>query len=389
MLEIVHGDVLELEVDAIVVPPVPQEGVLSESAERIYKAAGYQDMLDAYQTAKHSAEGKREKSPKRLQSLPVPSILVTPGFNLKAKHAIHICLNTTSSRSGQANSERRNDKHIPYSSFYYSYYHALDCAFKELGAKSVAIPLEEFSRAKGEDVANSWIKYNTPPPSAGYTLEDGTFVRRRSMFDSSKIFLVLPISNTEVTPAALPVAPPAPVQEKIVFIPMPHKTPEPAEVDSECAEEIAKFEESYEKARKRKSEPKIREYNIKKCIEYFERIPNASEFANILGIHPSNITRYKNYFWGSKNKSKPSPKMIVALSILIGLNGCERYEFFRCALGKYPYDSDIYNQTEMIIRRGIKSFSLINKELCRIDPKFDLTKNKNEPKQKPPAEKNK
>lgn len=387
--EVVRGDILDLDVDVIVVPPIPQDGVLSEFSERIYKAAGYQDMMAAYQTAKLSTEGKRGKSTGRFPNIPVPLIVVTPGFNLKAKHAIHICLNTTSRRSGQANSERCNNKYIPYNTFYYIYYHALDCAFKELGAKSIAIPLEEFSRTDGERVANSWIKFNTPSPSSGFTLEDGTFVRRRPMFDSTKIFLVLPISNTEVVHAALPVAPPATVYEISAVIPTPHKTPDLVD-DDLFTVDIPKFEESYDKARKRKSGGKLVEYNNKKCLEFFERIPNAAKLAETLGFHQSNISRYKNYFIsGAKNKSKPNPKVIIAISILIGLNGYERYEFFRSALGGFPYDYEIYNQTEMIIRKGIKSFGRINKELCKIDRKFDLTKNKNEPKEKPSVEKTK
>lgn len=398
MLKVVRGDILEQKVDAIVVPQVPQEGLLCELTTRIYNAAGYQNMMVGYNMAKASAKSEREKDIKALFRGEIPPspwetpplVVVTPGFDLNAKYAIHVCVNATNWWDGQPESERTEKDY-----FLNRCYNAvLDCAYDKLGVKSIAMPLlgtsllgfpKEFSRMIAERVIRSWLKAHTPPLTPDFKVGDEAFTRRWRGLDSPMtIYIVLPFTNAKTKPTATP----APVYVKPAVIPTPHKTPEPdGDDDSRLYEDYDKFDKRFDKARKKLSGRKLDEYNKKICLEYFSRIPNAAELAKFLGFDKSCITRYKNYFAGLSNKSKPKPKRLIALAIGMRLNSYERYEFFRCATNMYPYDDRIFNHTEKIIRKGTKLFDHINKELCKIDPKFDLTNDKKEQKKTNSAEK--
>lgn len=387
-LKIIYDNILEQEADVIVVPQFPQEGVLSELTTRIYNAAGYQDMTVAYNLAKIEAKTERDIEIKLLchDGIPPsrfelpPLITVTPGFNLNAKHAVHVCVDATSWWEGQVNSERYEKEYI----LYQCYYAVLDHAYKRLGAKSIVIPLlgtsllrfpEEFSRVTGERAIRNWLKENTPPLPPDCKQGDEEAIRRWKGLDSPmKIFLALPVSNGK--------AKPAPVDEKPAAAQPPHKTPEPYDDSSPLSKIIAKYDERFDKARAKKSGRKLQEYNNKICLEYLERIPNASKLVKSLGFSSSAFTRFKNLLEGLSNGNRLRPKKVIALAIGMELSDYERYEFIRCATTVYPYDEPLVLNVEEIIRSGVRSFKRINEMLCEIDPDFDLTKDKIEQKEK-------
>lgn len=394
-LEVVCGDILDLDVDAIVVPQLRDTTLFSELTTRMFNAAGYKRIKREYLINRcfeeqmiFRNETAFKKSGKNSPAVLIPDslVVVTPGYNLKAKNAIHVVVDTVKwmrEKSGLNGMEKEMVLHQCYNG-------VLDRAYNKLGAKSIAIPLlgtslleltAESSRTIAEDVINKWLQKKFFPLTRDGKPRDEKFVKMwQESFPPMTVYLVIPPADAEETPV-VPAATPAPVYVKPAVIPTPHKTPEPdGDDDSRLYEDYDKFDKRFDKARKKLSGRKLDEYNKKVCLEYFSRIPNAAELANFLGFDKSCITRYKNYFAGLSNKSRPKPKRLIALAIGMRLNSYERYEFFRCATNMYPYDDRIFNHTEKIIRKGTKLFDHINKELCKIDPKFDLTNDKNEQK---------
>ena len=362
--KVIYGDILEHEVDAIVVPQVPHEGILSELTAKIYDAAGFQNMMIAYQSAKYEAEQKIAEEYSFVDVETVcdldrpPIVAVTSGFNLKAKHAIHICVRATNWWDAQANSERKEKEYI----LYRCYYAVLECAYKKLGAKNIALPLlgtcmlgfpKEFSRTTAERAITDWLRENTSNCAQG----DEAFVKRwKGLDDPMKIYVFIPFeksrNNTTIT---------FDVYE-----------------NTEC---FVKYEKILAK-RIEDSKYDKEGFFRNTVYNYLKNISPLKQIAEQINFDESRISKFRS----SQNQGKreiPHKHRIIALAVAMKLNDYERFEFIRCSNYEYPADERDF-QVEKIIRSGITDFKEVNAMLCTINPAYDLTKSvkKIKPKQK-------
>lgn len=348
--EFLHGDILEQEVEAIVVPEIADARIKCEFTAGIYEAAGYTEMDNAYAYQILSekkrnikkgivvededdidwAEIERINFEAGLHS----RISVTSGYNLKAKYAIHIDIREEIWRNDQNDIEELFHKD---STIYYCYKDALDCA-KELGVRSVAFPLlgtcflrfpKEHAKNIGKDAVSSWLS-----DPLNYL---------------EKVYIVIPTQKTSgyITPLGY---------DAETLITPPY---------------IMEYEKIFEKSIEQ-SGSDIKEFSVKKCREYLQGIDKPSRLAKELGLGPEVITRFKNKLDNLKNGHIPHKKRVIALAIGMGLSDYQRFEFIRCSGYDYPSEKlDI--QVEAIIRSGVKKFELINKMLCDNNPDNDLS----------------
>lgn len=366
--KVIYGDILEYEVDAIVVPQVPHEGMLSELTTRIYEAAGFQNMMLAYQSAKHKAEREIAEEYSFVDVETIcdmdcpPIVVVTSGFNLKAKNAIHICVRTTNWWDAQADSERKEKEYI----LYRCYYAVLECAHKEICAKSVALSLlgtdllgypQEVSRSIAEKAVTDWLKENIPllPPDCGKG--DEAFLKRwKGIDDPIKIYIVIPFE-------------------------IPRKNTASVSDAYGNTDSFVKFEKIL--AQKIEGSKYDKDGFFRDTVyNYLNEISPLKTIAQLIDFSESRISRFKNSQKGSR--SVPHKHRVIALAVAMKLNDYDRFEFIRCSGYEYPADERDF-QVEKIMRSGITDFNEVNSTLCAINPTYDLTasvKTSSKPKQK-------
>ncbi len=353
MFNVVYGDILEQDVDAIVVPQLPLEGVLSELTSRIYKAAGFQNMMVAYNMAMNKAKAENERLifadsyNIALSRCEHPLVVITPGLGLKAKHAIHVVVDTKTWWDGQPGSEREQKEYV----LFYCYYRALESALDKLNAKSIVFPLLgtsllgvpiEFSRTVAKSAINSFCKKrgvrgHTP---RGWDKDEN--------YKRMEICLVIPFTEKNSKPTASSVDA---YNDTGVFL-----------------------EHERTLADKTKRSGLDRDAFFRKTsYEYLNRIDNDSKMAELLGFGSDVIHRFKSKQSGSGKGSVPKKWRVIALAIGLGLDDYERFEFIRCAGYEYPAE-DLDFQVEKILRSGPMGFVMLNEKLCKINPEYDLTK---------------
>ena len=180
-LEVVYGDILEQNVEAIVVPEIAGCSVRCELTARIYEAAGYQNMLCEY-----SGNLREKSNASRLQidddidyyklneicteANLHPIITVTSGFDLKANYAIHLDISEENWQYSQDDWDRYHKE----STLSNCYADALYCV-KKLNVRSIAFPVlgtcflgihEDFARLIAENAISSWLNAHNRPNEA-------------------------------------------------------------------------------------------------------------------------------------------------------------------------------------------------------------------------------
>lgn len=341
---VLHGDILGFDADAIVVPQLPGE-ILSDFTMRVYEAAGFESMRRAYNKAKREAD--RIKQNRLLQGDKltefyehnIPTIIMTPGFNLKAKYVIHVVMMLPRWREEQDEPDRFEMKNL----LYKYYYCALTCASDTLKAKSVLFPLlgtsllnipEEFSRAVAERAFSAWYRKRNESNATSGNQDDNT------VFTAAHI--VIPFGRKTA------------------------KAAQPADT-SNMLDKFAEFEQRLNEEIKESGKLKI--YYCDDVVKsYLASIRNQSKLEDELDLHSGIISKFKN------QDLTPKKWRLIALAIGMGLDDYERFKFIRCCGEKYPSD-ELDFQVENILRREeYKDFATINQKLCDINPEFDLTK---------------
>lgn len=348
-LEIVYGDILEQDAEAIIVPEIAGVSLRCELTARIYEAAGYQNMLCEYcnnlykdgSSTKLQIDGEidyYELGEICTEAGLHSTITVTSGLALKAKYAIHLNMCEENWQESQDDWDRYH-KECTLSNCYAD---TLDHA-KKMGVRSIAFPVlgtcflgvpEDFARLVAENAISGWLD-----------------AHNESADDSIKVYLVIPHNKKPEVPKAL----------------------KPAADDFEYDDIFAEYERTFEKSIQQSGLSK-KEFCRKKCAEYLMRIGNGndSKLARLLGFNPCVITRFNNAISGQGDGNIPKKKRVIALAIGMGLSDYERFEFIRCSGNDYPYE-ELDNQVETVIRSGITNFKLINKKLCEINPDYNLS----------------
>lgn len=346
-LEVVYGDILEQDIEAIVVPEIAGVSIRCELTARIYEAAGYQDMLCEYcnnlykNRSSEKLQNDNDIDYHKLNEICTEAelhstITVTSGFDLKANYAIHLDICEENWQDSQDDWERYH-KECTLSNCYAD---TLDHVNK-IGVRSIAFPVlgtcflgvpEDFARLVAENAISSWLN--------AHNESDDNFI---------KVYLVIPYNQK---PKAL-------------------KAPKPAAGEFEYDDIFAEYERTFEK-NIQQSGLTQKEFCRGKCAEYLRRIDKDSRLAKSLGLKPYVITRFNNAINGKGKGNIPKKKRVIALAIGMGLSDYERFEFIRCSGNDYPYE-ELDNQVETVIRSGIKTFKLINKKLCEINPDYNLS----------------
>lgn len=351
--EVVQGDILEQDVDVIVVPHLSKGGIMPELTAKIYSAAGYQDMADAFQAAKEKAIEEKVRrnhlGSTRLSDKNLSILSVTPGFNLRAKHAIHINVHAEEWRDGQTETERKKKVN----DLEYCYYSVLMHAFCRLHAMSVAVPLMgtsllgfpvDVSREAAERAASK--------------LDFFTWHRERNA--KRKTYIIIPDSKEEEV-----VEEPEVSENSIVRI---------TDENFQYHGVFEQFEKDFY-ADMKASVHSNSEYKRITCLNYLvsgTQNQTQKELATLLGVTPSIISKFISAVNRNGTGNIPRDKRrVIAIAIGMGLEDYDRFKFIRCIYDAYPGDPLDY-QVETIILSGIKGFNYINKELCKIDPAFDL-----------------
>lgn len=345
--EFLYGDILEQDVEAIVIPEMADSRIKCGLTARIYEAAGYTMMDNDYKyILSEKKKGKNviivddeneidwtEIERANFEGSLHSRLIVTAGYNLKAKYAIHIDIREEIWRNDQDGAEGSFRK---YSTIYYCYKDVLDRA-KELGVRSIAFPL----------LGTCFL---------GVPEEDAKNIGRRAVLG----WLYEPINYLE--------------KVYIVIQPNTSGSITSLEADKETPvipPYIMEYEQRLEKSIEQ-SGLDIKEFKIQKCREYLRGIDRPSKLAKDLGFGPEVITRFKNKLDNLKHGHIPHKKRVIALAIGMGLSDYQRYEFIRCSGYDYPSEKlDIL--VEAIIQSGVKKFEIINEMLCEKSPDNDLS----------------
>lgn len=359
---VVVGDLLSMDVDAIVVPIVKRSYVRCEFIERLSRIRHFSDMMRDYNEIYNAQElnfwdcqdSNHYDGINHLLDFieldSIASITLTSGYDLKAKYVFHVYF-PIDGWSGSQSDDSRYQKQF---SIYKSYLDVLDCA-EQLHVKSIAFPvfgtcyLEfplDYARLIAECAVGDWYNQHK---------------------DSDIITKI--------------VIPPTPKAEFSLV-------PKRAEHDDFVHQYKKIFDDYAEKFDMlvKKSGLERRKYRESRALEYLNSVKNKSDFCNLIKVRSEVFTHFFNAILGLYD-FKPGKKRVVTFAIAMELPDYERYEFIHCCRDHCTYPEDEFDETvETIIRSGISSFGLINKYLCEIDPEYDLTaplkKTQNKPKDK-------
>jgi O-acetyl-ADP-ribose deacetylase (regulator of RNase III) len=138
-LEVITGDILEQDVEAIVIPVVPYGKASSKFTRRVYKTAGSR-LLKARRKFKHISVGESK---------------ITSGFNLKSKYVIHV--GVSSWYGGSLNETKYLTTCYCTALKIAMKYHIKSVAFTLLGAGANRFPFD-VAKKVAEDTIDGYLK---------------------------------------------------------------------------------------------------------------------------------------------------------------------------------------------------------------------------------------
>lgn len=333
-LEFYKGDILELDVDAVVIPHLPHDDIILPEARHIMNAAckGYiMQMMYEYENCRGNAYSDEDfiDDSYYYEGIPLfgkfdfPEITILNGYDLKAEHTIHVCVEGC----GDLYGELEDDYEIQR-----CYIMALNVA-KMNNVRRIAIPL------LGTGVFG--FSFDQACSTAKYAVERWFADNKDS---DMTVCVVLQSDKDEDNALPLP-----DFGAGSVFF--------------GYAERMAR-----EIARSRKN----RDYYFRDRVEYYlmRCQYSDSELEILTGFDHTTIGRLRTGKTSASNK-----RLIIALAVCMGLRGYEFYEFVVSAALGHNYPSDSFDKAvETVLATGAADFRKIDAELCKINPEFSLTK---------------
>lgn len=331
--EIIEGNILRQPADAIVLPTKAFQDnkiyLVSNLTEKIYKEAGYRDVVNAI-----------NEHIKRHGELSEGDVFSTPGFSLNFKHIIHVCVpralepNMRSHTIMGINNNYDPDRvcHVQ-KILRVCYIRALNLADK-IRAESVAIPLlksiypilgEERTFQTASLAIQEWLRGNE---------------------SSMKVYLYKPASwEPVVKTQAEPDAPLPDFGKGSVYF--------------EYAERMS--------AEHKESGKPIDIFFSSIVTNAFYNVPSVTALGRALEYDKTFISRVKNGATTHKDRA-------IALAVVMNLkDGYERYKFIISASMEHEYPVDERDkQIELLFGKGITDFRLFNEELAKINPSYPL-----------------
>lgn len=330
--EFYKGDILELDVDAVVIPHLKHDDIILSESRRIMDAAcnGYiMEMMFQYDSNRGNAYSINDflddsyyfDGMLLVDRFEFPEITLLDGFELKAKHTIHVCV----PGHGQLYSEFEDDYGLQRC-------YIMTLAVAEMNdIKQIAFPL------LGTGIFG--FSYEQACDTAKHTVEkwlgEGT---RQDM----TIYIVLPSDKEEKKALPLP-----DFGAGSVFVGYAER----------MAREIA-------------DSGKDRFDHFRDRVEfYLSRCPYSdSELESMIDCDHTTISRLRTGKISATNKRRA-----VALAVCMGLRGYEFYEFVVSAAIKHNYPSDNFDKAvETVLASGAVGIRKIDAELSAIDPEYSL-----------------
>lgn len=333
------GDILKTKADVIVIPTFEKgDHTKMGIAKRVYKAAGYQQIRNA-----------------RIDVgvLRFGDIAVTPGFDLYAKHVIHIC--TPYTKFPHSDSRESLDTYSERSLFRLCLLNALRWA-EGNGAESIAIPLISLSS-----------RLSLPEVEVLTTRILRNYLSRSA--SCLKIYFVVPPSSDPVYINQEDIT----KQEEQVS-----ETPE-FKLDSNIFTEYG-IRLGEERTSSGKMPDKFNRDIVEAIIKKYR---DKKTFA------VNSIAETINYDKGLLSKFikgtviSPHKHRLIAIAVAAGFDDEERFRFINCAGRPYPTEErDMI--VEYLLRSGTSDFKSLNERLSEINPEYALDANTKKWKYKNP-----
>ncbi len=320
--EIIIGDLLEQNTQAIAIPLVPYSGPSSKYSRMTYERAGWDELLQARRELPKMSDG---------------GCGVTKGFGLIAENVFHARVPEWFGGLEQ--------EHRPLSRCYCN---ALRIA-AENGIQSIAFPL-------------LGVGTNRVPPEKAYTIaKDAISGYLRAHDLTLTVYLVIHPSVIELL---------SPTQ-KTDFTDMPNQS-------ENCYRiwEHRREEEFLQAGVQKYDEDKYYRDRIKSYFDKYLKMPK-SALAEMVHCHKSTVSRF---IQGETRKTAKAT--VIAMAVCLGLSDEERYDFIRSADHAYPVTQQDYLIEKLIIS-GHRTLPELNDALDQVNPDMILVQ---EPEDKKSSE---
>ncbi|MBQ5331712.1 MAG: macro domain-containing protein [Oscillospiraceae bacterium] len=347
----ITGDLLKFKnkADAIVVPANKEPVVGYGLDSRLFKAAGFKQVMDQRKTIGKLRLGQAKE---------------TCGFRI-AKYLIHTATPMwLGGTSGECEKLRS------------CYINSIKCADR-LGLKSIAFPLlssgnMRFPRGTAYETAVQAISERLKVHDSldVYLVKDlsdelDEFHKAENIFEHSDStmyeLLRLKADLSEIID---------PDRETVRYL-----TNVTDHIAMKAAKEAQKrsFEEKLPKFLAENPDKKSEDLQRERFYEYFETCgKKAARLAELIGIEKSTVSRIKN-----GQTLHPQKKTVIALAIAMELPTEQRYDFINCSGHSYPSEKMDY-MIEQLFRDGYKNISSINDFLYQRNKEWLLIGNKND-----------
>lgn len=316
-LEIIIGDLLEQNTEAITIPLVPHTGPSSKYSRITYERAGCEALMKARLTLPRTPDGVCG---------------ITEGFGLNADYVFHA---RVPEWFGGGEGERRSLTHC--------YCDALKkAAAQNIG--SIAFPL-------------LGVGSNRVPPEEAYTIaKDAISGYLRAHDLTISVSLVVHPTVTDLLSET----------QKADFAEMPNQSENRYRIWEH------RREEEFLKAGVKKCEEDL--YYQKRIKAYFDKYLKISKssLADTVHCHRSTVSRF------AKGDIRRTAKAtVIAMAVCLELSDEERYDFIRSADHAYPVTAQDY-LIENLIASGHRTLSALNEALYDVNPKMVLVEEKDD-----------
>lgn len=331
-LEFYKGDIVKLDVDAVVIPHLPDDDFILPEARHIMEAAcdGYiMEMMFEYNENRGNAYSEDDfiddsyfcNGIPLVDKFDFPQITLLKGHRLKAKHSIHVVMQGY----GSCYDKIEDDYGLKR-----CYIMSLNIA--EMNSiKRIAFPL------LGNVIYD--FSYDFLYNTAKFAVEKWLGEKDRQ---DMTVYVVLPTDKDVENALPLP-----DFGAGSVFVGYAER----------MAREIA-------------DSGKDRFNYFRDRVEfYLSRCPYSdSELESMIDCDHTTISRLRTGKISATNKRRA-----IALAVCMGLRGYEFYEFVVSAAIKHNYPSDSFDKAvETVLATGAVDFRKINAELSEIDPEYSL-----------------
>lgn len=356
------GDILKLDVEAVVIPHAPNDKMLWcnyddydywDITVDVFVRADMKNMIDKYNLFRGNGykigEDFIDEDDKKKYFIPekYPEITVTKSCGLPVESVFHVCVHSYAEYLSQTDDYAFCAEREEYM-LSRCYQMALNCAARS-GIKKIAFPLfstdcpKEIAYKVAHSVPQKWLDENTEH-------EKSALERLKSLSNQMQIYIVEPGYED---------------LKRMKALRDEYEKPNPMSV--------SKFEWWYErdKAAFAGGEDAFKLDFIQKRLERYVKQGKGTygKLAQKSHCNSSDISKLKN---GDTKKMRKKEKAI-ALAVALELSDYERFVFINCTNNKYPVDKMDF-LVEKLIAEGKRDLEELRNALYEKNESYDLYK---------------